>query len=151
MKPLDVVASLLVLAAVAMEGHSDNVQYAYQTERHRKMGKGEELTQEEDRGFHERGLYAWLRKPNYVAEQMVWSFYYLFSVSATGKLFNWSIVGPILLVSLFQGSGWMTEAISRKKYPLYEDYMTRVGRYTPFKAFYYRIVKGGEKQKGTTL
>ena len=36
---------------------------------------------------------------DYFAEQSIWISFYLFSVSASGQWFNWSIAGCLLLVS----------------------------------------------------
>jgi hypothetical protein len=85
-----------------------------------------------------------VRKPNYAAEQVrsalthypnrtnvqrslshsvraqsIWIVFYLFSALATSAYLNWSAVGFLLLVSLFQGSGWMTELITKEKYAKY--------------------------------
>lgn len=107
------------------------------------------MTGEYADGFKQSGLYAILRKPNYASEQSIWVCYYLFGVSATGSPFNYSILGFILLIGLFQGSGWMTELITIKKYPKYEEvYMKKVGRYLPFKSIFFKLFAGDEDSGG---
>ena len=41
--------------------------------------------------------------PNYTAEQSVWILFYGFSIVATEQWINWSVIGCILLLMLFQG------------------------------------------------
>ena len=72
----------------------------------------------------------------------------MFSVSATGALLNWSASGCVLLCMLFQGSGWMTELISKKKYPKYgKKYCERVGLYLPFRGLWTHMSISNEKEK----
>ena len=132
-----------------MEGAADNAQFKFQTEKYRKIAAKEKLVGDEIDGYNQSGLYAVVRKPNYVAEQLVWISFYLFSVAATGTLLNWSASGCVLLVLLFQGSGWITELITIEKYPKYgTDYCERVGRYTPFRAAALALAGGGEEGGG---
>ena len=44
---------------------------------------------------------------------------------------NWTIVGAISYLALFQGSTWLTEKISARKYPEYREYQARVGKFLP--------------------
>jgi steroid 5-alpha reductase family enzyme len=66
-----------------------------------------------------------------LAEQAIWILFYLFSVSATGKWINWSIVGCLLLLLLFKGSSDFSEKISSDKYPEYQKYKSLVPRFIP--------------------
>ena len=45
---------------------------------------------------------------------------------------SWTVVGPVLLTMLFQGSTDMTEKLSLRKYPRYERYQERVSRLLPW-------------------
>ena len=72
-----------------------------------------------------------MRHPNYAAEQAIWLAYYLFSVAATGRWINGSLVGAVLLLLLFQGSADFSEKISAAKYPEYAHYLKKVGRFFP--------------------
>ncbi len=105
LKILDYFAIALVLFFIVVESIADNQQYAFQTEKYRQINAGLELQGEYKDGFCQSGLFSVVRKPNYAAEQAIWISFYLFSVSASGRIFNWSMTGWVLLVLLFQGSG----------------------------------------------
>ena len=83
------------------------------------------------RGFRTTGLFALARHPNFAAEQAIWCAFYLFGVAATGQWLNWSVIGAVLLILLFQGSTQFTEKISLGKYPEYAEYRRRVPRFIP--------------------
>ena len=72
------------------------------------------------------GLWTYSRHPNFTCEQIIWIIFYLFSVSATGDILNWSIAGCILLVILFYNSAKFSEEISAAKYPQYKEYQMNV-------------------------
>jgi steroid 5-alpha reductase family enzyme len=130
----DLVATILVLFFVGIESVADNQQYAFQTEKYRRKDAGETLTGEYASGFKTSGLFSLVRKPNYAAEQAIWISFYLYSVAAfRGEyLINWSIIGCLLLCTLFQSSGWFTEKITLNKYPTkYAQYMNEVPLYLP--------------------
>ena len=129
--PLDAAAAVLFLAFLLLETLADQQQYDFQTEKYRRRAAGEVLEGDMARGFRTSGLFAFARHPNFAAEQAIWGVYYLFAVAATGLWLNWSVVGVILLVLLFQGSTQFTEKISLGKYPAYADYRRRVPRFIP--------------------
>jgi len=129
---LDSLASSLFLFFLLIEAKADNQQYAFQREKLRKVQLNEDLLGDYKDGFlHTSGLYAYVRKPNYAAEQALWISYYLFSVAACRGRHNWSFLGCTLLVLLFQGSGWLTELLTVQKYPKYEFYKNNVPLYVP--------------------
>lgn len=84
-----------------------------------------------DRGFIVTGLWSWSRHPNFAAEQSVWVVLYQWSCWVTDVYFNWTIVGALSYLILFQASTWFTELISAKKYPEYAEYQKRVGKFLP--------------------
>ena len=84
-----------------------------------------------DRGFNTTGLFAYSRHPNFAAEQCVWVVLYGWSCWVTQTYYNWSAIGPIAYLILFQASTWFTELISAKKYPEYKEYQRRVGMFLP--------------------
>lgn len=127
---LDGIATIVFLVLVVVESMADNQQYAFQTEKYRLKEKGGLLTGEYADGFKQSGLFGIVRKPNYAAEQAIWVTFYLFSVAATDQ-YNWSAIGMILLILLFQGSGWCTELLTLSKYPKYQEYRKRVPLYVP--------------------
>jgi steroid 5-alpha reductase family enzyme len=140
------VAIALFLVFVSIETIADNQQHAFQKEKYRRR-KDEEQHQQRGRlvgqykdGFNQSGLFSIVRKPNYAAEQAIWISYYIFSVSCCFHqhdhhdhrlLINWSAIGWILLVLLFQGSGYFTEQITVSKYPKYKQYMETTPLYVP--------------------
>lgn len=134
-KPLglyDYLLATIILALIVIEYIADQQQFNYQKEKYRqiKTGKVDALHKI---GFTHTGLWAYMRHPNYAAEQGVWIFFYFFSVIATGLWINWSIAGALLLVILFKGSSDFSEEESAKKYPLYKKYIKEVGRFLPLK------------------
>ena len=84
-----------------------------------------------ERGFNTTGLWAYSRHPNFAAEQSVWVLLYGWSCWVTQTYYNWSIVGAVAYLILFQASTWFTELVSAKKYPEYEEYQKRVGKFLP--------------------
>lgn len=130
---LDGIATILFVLGLVVETVADNQQYRFQTEKYRQIRENVPREGEYADGFCQSGLFAIVRKPNYAAEQSIWISYYLFSVAATGgKWWNWSGMGCVLLVILFQGSGRFTEKLTLLKYPdKYAEYQRRVPLYVP--------------------
>lgn len=132
-KPLqwtDYLLAALMIALVVTETVADQQQWNYQNEKYRLKQIGK-LTGEYADGFVKTGLWKYSRHPNYASEQSIWVVFYLFSVSATGAWINWTMAGCLLLMVLFQGSADFSEGISMGKYPAYEEYVKRVGRFIP--------------------
>ena len=129
---LDYILAAIFVVLVIMEYIADNQQYYYQEEKYRqkKIGKVADFYKI---GFTHTGLWAYMRHPNYSAEQAIWIVFYFFSVIATNIWLNWSITGALLLVLLFKGSSDFSEEETEKKYPLYKKYIKEVGRFVPFK------------------
>lgn len=89
-------------------------------------------TREElDRGFCTRGFWAYSRHPNFAAEQTIWAALYAWSCYRTGVYYNWTGLGAVSYLILFQASTWLTELISAGKYPEYVEYQSRVGKFLP--------------------
>jgi steroid 5-alpha reductase family enzyme len=127
---IDYFLAFLFMAAIFIEYIADQQQYDFQTEKYNRINAGKDLGIYED-GFVSKGLWAFVRHPNYAAEQAIWVILYLFSVQATGQWFNWSIGGAILLILLFRGSANFSEEISASKYPKYKGYQEKVPRFIP--------------------
>lgn len=127
----DYLLATFFIGLLVMETVADQQQWNFQNEKHRQIKAGKTLVPPYSHGFIQSGLWKLMRHPNYSAEQMIWIVFYFFSVAATGKWFNWSVAGCILLLLLFQGSSDFSEGISAKKYPDYKDYQKRVGRFLP--------------------
>ena len=128
----DYVIAFLMLFFIIIETISDQQQYNFQTKKYRKIKNGKELKGDYKRGFVSSGLWSISRHPNFTSEQLIWIVFYLFSVSATGNFFNWSIIGSILLVILFYNSANFSEQISSAKYPKYKIYQKNVPMFLGF-------------------
>jgi steroid 5-alpha reductase family enzyme len=84
-----------------------------------------------DRGFVVTGLWSLCRHPNFACEQAFWVVTYQWSCFNTDQLYNWTGIGVLGLLGIFQGSTWLTEKLSAQKYPEYKEYQKRVGRFIP--------------------
>ena len=102
-----------------------------------------------DRGFNATGLWRFSRHPNFAAEQSVWIVLYLWSCQAMETSWNWTVIGPCIIVVLFQASTWLTELLSARKYPHYKEYQKAVGMFvpSPFSAWSSSAVKKIQPKK----
>ena len=125
----DALIGLLYMGLVVLETMSDAQQQVFQKEKYKQKGDGVELKGDYKAGFLRSGLFKYCRHPNYVCEVLLWWVFALFSVSRLG--FNWTFIGAANLTGLFTGSVDITEQISSKKYPEYEEYQRRVPAYIP--------------------
>ena len=126
----DVLLAVVFIALVAFETYSDQLQWNFQTEKKRLRREGEPLTGRYSAGFIHDGVWGHSRHPNYLAEQSIWIVFLLFAVTATHHI-NWTAIGVLLLLGLFQGSSRMSESIQLKKYPDYAAYQRQVPRFVP--------------------
>lgn len=124
-----VVFFLIVLETVADQQHYDFQEYKYSLSPTERLASSQKSVRE---GFFQVKLWKYCRHPNYFAEQSIWLGVYLFSCLSSGSLFNWSSVGIMLLVLLFQGSMLFSESITLSKYPLYAQYQATVPQVIPF-------------------
>ena len=135
---VDGIAAALMLGFIVWETVADEQQWAFQTRKWAMIKEGrklEELPAPYDKGFNTTGLWDRSRHPNYFAEQAIWASFYIFSIGAGTGIVNWSIIGALLLIVLFQGSSSLAEEISGGKYPQYEEYCRRVPRFLPGKKY----------------
>jgi hypothetical protein len=84
-----------------------------------------------DRGFLVAGLWSWSRHPNFAAEQAVWLALYQWASISSQSLTNWTAIGIVNYLFLFQGSTWLTELLTAGKYPEYKEYQELVGMFLP--------------------
>ena len=56
---------------------------------------------------------------------------YVFSIAATGRFINWTMIGALLLTLLFKGSADLGEEISSSKYPEYKKYQQETPMFLP--------------------
>lgn len=135
---IDCVAAALMLGFIIWETVADEQQWAFQTKKWAMINEGkklEELPVPYNKGFNTTGLWGRSRHPNYFGEQSIWASFYLFSIGAGTGIINWSIIGALLLIVLFQGSSALAEEISGGKYPEYEKYCSSVPRFFPGKKY----------------
>ncbi len=131
---VDVAAIVIMAGAVLYEAIADEQQWKFQSKKYELLGQGkklEELPYPYNKGFNTCGLWKVSRHPNYLGEQSTWVGCYIFSVAAGIGIFNWSVIGALLLIVLFIGSSTVGEGITRSKYPEYEEYIKTVSRYFP--------------------
>jgi len=128
----DYLLAAIMLGFLIFETIADQQQWNFQSKKWGMIKSGQEPTGDYAKGFLDKGLWSLSRHPNYFAEQSIWISFYFFSVIASGQWLNWSIVGCLLLVILFQGSANFSEEISANKYPKYAEYQKRVSRFIPF-------------------
>jgi len=135
---VDAVAAVLMLCFVIYETVADEQQWAFQTRKWALIGEGqklEDLPEPYNKGFNTVGLWNRSRHPNYFAEQGTWIAFYIFSIGAGAGIFNWSVIGALLLVVLFLGSSALAEQISGGKYPDYAAYCKSVSKFFPGKKY----------------
>ena len=128
---MDIFASSLMLLFIIIETVADNQQFRFHKLKRQPQNAGGQYSESLKRGFLSEGLWSHVRHPNFIAEQCVWISFYFFSAAASGKLINWTLAGPLLLILLFLGSTQMTENISSEKYPGYAAYRKDVPKFIP--------------------
>jgi steroid 5-alpha reductase family enzyme len=145
----DILFTILFLTLLLFETIADQQQYTFQQYKHsltpeqRKQHSSASIRN----GFSNEGLFRYSRHPNYFCEQSLWICVYLFSIipaipasislaSVTSMvatdLFNWTILGCIQLILLFQGSTNFSESITAEKYPAYRKYQQEVSQTIPW-------------------
>lgn len=135
---IDFIAAGLCAFFLIMETIADEQQHHFQTHKWNEINAGkklEELEEPYNLGFNTFGLWNHARHPNYLCEQMFWISLYVFSIAAGIGIYNYSLFGAALLVTLFCGSVTFGEKVSSSKYPLYSDYMKKTTLYIPFKKY----------------
>ncbi len=131
---VDGIAAALMLGFIILETVADEQQWAFQTKKWAMINAGQKLQDlpaPYNKGFNTTGLWGLSRHPNYFAEQGTWVAFYIFSIGTGMGILNWSIIGALLLIVLFQGSSSLAEEISGGKYPGYADYCSSVPRFFP--------------------
>ncbi|VEU80846.1 DUF1295 domain-containing protein [Haploplasma axanthum] len=137
----DILVAVLLFGFIVLESVADRQQMAFQTKKYELLKKEKDLSKlpsPYNKGFNTQGLWGRSRHPNYFSEQSIWVVLYLFTISAgvtTHFLFNWTLVGSMLLILLFIGSSKFSESITLKKYPEYENYINKVSKYVPLRKY----------------
>ena len=131
---LDILAAALMLGFIIYETVADEQQWRFQSTKWKMLNEGKKLQAlpaPYNKGFNTTGLWGLSRHPNYFAEQSIWVCFYLFTVAGGIGILNWSLIGALLLIVLFQGSSSFGEEISSGKYPEYARYCRQVSRFLP--------------------
>lgn len=131
---VDAVAAVLMFGFIVYETVADEQQWKFQTKKWAMIKDGkklEELPTPYNKGFNTIGLWNVSRHPNYMAEQAIWASLYIFSIGAGMGVFNWSMIGALLLIVLFSGSTSLAEGISSDKYLEYAGYCKKVNKFFP--------------------
>lgn len=116
---LDVIAALVMLAAVVIEGTAD-----VQMQRFRKVRTAEQI--------RPPGLWSVSRHPNYFGEVLFWWGLFLF-VPLAHPDFWWAIAGPSAILLLFLGiSIPLMERHLLTDHPAYAEYQRRVSPFVPW-------------------
>jgi steroid 5-alpha reductase family enzyme len=144
---VDIITGAMIVAILAVEYTADQQQWDFHKAKdiYKKSARitGGFTQADLDRGFLTHGLWAWSRHPNFAAEQgmfshtfttndlAVWLTLYQWSTSVTMTAWNWTVVGALAYLALFQASTWFTEFITAKKYPQYKEFQEKVGMFVP--------------------
>ena len=128
----DIMIGIFMLLLIIIQTIADEQQHKFQPKKYELINTNKKLTANYKKGFIDTGLWKYSRHPNYLCEQLIWITFYLFSVSANGKLLNWSIFGCLLLILLFYFSARFSEEISAKKYSHYRDYQKNTPMFIGF-------------------
>jgi len=122
--PTDYGLAAAFLLFLLVETINDEHQQAFQ-----KAKRSPAASHEHRLGFCYTGMFQYSRHPSFVGEQGMWVVVWLFSLQIG---WTWTWIGPAMLLSLFQGSTWMTELISVQRYgDAYEEYQRRTWRLLP--------------------
>ncbi len=124
---LDYVAIVAFLTLLVLESVADNQMWRFQQDKKRQAAAGDDV----ERPFLAEGLFRYCRHPNCACEMGMWVVFYLFAISASGRIWHWTGLGCVILVLLFQSSTHVTEKISSGKYPAYSRYQASVPRFIP--------------------
>ena len=116
--PLDAIAALVTAGAIALETIADEQLREF----NRTKQPGEICA---------RGLWAWLRHPNYLGEILFWWGLWLFGVSAAPDWY-WSVIGPLAITAMFLfASIPMLDRRNLARRPGYAEVMKSVSALVP--------------------
>ena len=124
----DVALTALFLLATVFETIADEQQWNFQSAKQARIYRGERPSER----FCTTGLFRYSRHPNYFFEVAQWWLLFLFAVVAAHSLWQWTVLGAVLLTLLFVGSTSFTEDITLSKYPEYADYQRRTSAVVPW-------------------
>ena len=123
---LDYALAAVFLAFLTGEAIADQQQWNFHKEKKARKARGESGPE-----FCTTGLFKYSRHPNFFFEVSQWWVVYAIGCAATGHVVHWSLIAPVLLTLLFDGSTRFTEWITKGKYPAYADYQKSTSRLIP--------------------
>ncbi len=130
--------SIIAILFLSIETIADQQQWIFQESKYGRLEKRDKLKKDYEQGFLSSGLFSLSRHPNYLGELGFWYSIYFLCSSTINNFLNWTLIGPLLLTTLFIGSVKFTENISQNKYPLYKElYKKQVAPVFPL--FYKRL------------
>lgn len=135
---VDIIATIFMFSFILLETIADEQQWKFQSTKWKMINEGkslDELPSPYNKGFNTVGLWGRSKHPNYLGEQGTWVSLYVFSIGAGIGVFNWSIIGALLLIVMFSASSNLAEEISSSKYPEYEKYRKSVSKFFPLKKY----------------
>ncbi len=124
----DWVLAVVFLAFLVGESVADQQQWVF----HRQKAKVVADGGVPPKRFLTTGLWKWSRHPNFFFEQAQWWVVFLVGAVAAGSLLQWTVLGAVLLTTLFIGSTIFTESITKAKYPEYADYQATTSAIVPW-------------------
>jgi steroid 5-alpha reductase family enzyme len=127
----DAIPAFFMAVFIITETIADNQLFSFQQQKKNHRPKETRFEESLRKGFISQGLFSNVRHPNFASEQAIWLSFYFFSVTASGDWLNWTAIGVLLLILIFQGSSVLTENISCNKYPEYVAYQKTVPRFIP--------------------
>jgi len=125
--PFDVAVAAAFVLFWLGEAIADQQQWRFQSNKHAQRARAEQA----GAAFLTTGLFRYSRHPNFFCEQAMWWSFYGFAVAASGVWASRWLAGPVLLTCLFQGSTWLTEQLTVRKYPGYCAYQRTTSRLVP--------------------
>jgi steroid 5-alpha reductase family enzyme len=126
--PLDLLVAVVFLAFLAGETVADQQQWNFQQWKKTERAAGRDPRPR----FVTTGLFRYSRHPNFFFEQAQWWALFLFGAVAAGSLWQWTVLGALLLTVLFVGSTAFTEQITRSRYPEYAHYQQATSPLVPW-------------------
>ena len=131
----DAALAVLFVVLLVLETWADETQWAFQSRKH-AMSPSERTRAGGDfsRGFLTSGPFRYSRHLNFFSEQCLWLVFAGFPLAsgAVSSYASGALLGPLLLIGLFQGSTWITEMITVAKYPAYKEYQKTTSRLLPW-------------------
>ncbi|PWY73844.1 DUF1295-domain-containing protein [Aspergillus sclerotioniger CBS 115572] len=150
----DLIFSRVAFFFIIIEYFADQQQWNFQTAKHSYQKtaripdqyKGQFDPEDLERGFVVSGLWSLSRHPNFLSEQLIWLTLYLWNCYRTESYVQWTGIGVLGYLLIFQGSTRLTESISASKYPEYREYQARVGRFVPRLSVKPKYKRSGKKK-----